>query len=630
VSTTTAGRPSSGSAGTTTFADLGVEPALCEALAEVGITSPFPIQEMTLPLALTGADIIGQARTGTGKTLGFGLPLLQRIDTAGRLQALVVVPTRELCLQVAEDLAQAGRRKGVKVVALYGGKAMQPQIDALGDGAHLVVGTPGRLLDLCRRGFLDLSGCRALVLDEADEMLDLGFLPDVEQLVERTSAERQTLLFSATMPSQIVALARRYMTKPTFMRADVETVHIAPKTRQFFFSCHRMDKPAVLARILQTPDRGLCVVFCRTKRMADILAEELRERDVAAQAIHSDLRQDARERVMQKFRDGSVTVLCATEVAARGLDIDDVTHVVNYDCPDDEKMYLHRIGRTGRAGADGVAVTLAVWNELPRLDMIRRELDIDVEVHEVFSTSPLLDELFDLPPREQRAKVASPPPRAARDGRSGRRAARGSAPEPAPAAPTAERDASAPDAPAQDADQQDAGGSRRRTRTRTRRGDAPAPAATAGDTGDTGAIGDPDAQDADRIAEGPEDEGGRRRRRSRRGRGGRGAGVSPAEAPADEVSADRSTADEGAADGAATGATGRRERDRDRGQRRGADRSTRARGDGRDRGDGARGRDRDRDRGQGRRGPKAPVDHLTARGEGRPRLRRPLEVLHLP
>ncbi|HUG86287.1 MAG TPA: DEAD/DEAH box helicase, partial [Euzebya sp.] len=356
-----------------TFADFGVDPVICDSLAEIGITSPFPIQELTLPLALSGADIIGQARTGTGKTLGFGLPLLQRVKLDGGLQVLIVVPTRELCMQVAEDLAQAGKGKRVKVVALYGGKAMQPQIDGLEAGAHVVVGTPGRLLDLSRRGHLKLGSCTGLVLDEADEMLDLGFLPDVEQLIEMCADKRQTLLFSATMPAAIVSLARRYMTKPTFMRADVEEINIAPKTKQFFFSCHRMDKPAVLARILTTPKRGLCLVFCRTKRMADTLAEELRDRDVPAQAIHSDLRQEARERALQKFREGKTTVLCATEVAARGLDIDSVSHVVNYDCPDDEKMYLHRIGRTGRAGADGVAITFAVWNEIPRLEMIRRE-----------------------------------------------------------------------------------------------------------------------------------------------------------------------------------------------------------------------------------------------------------------
>jgi len=395
------------STATRSFMDLGVEQTISDALAAAGISSPFPIQELTLPLALSGADIIGQARTGTGKTLAFGIPLLSRVDPdLGSVQALVIVPTRELCLQVTGDLNQAGVRKGVDVVAVYGGRAMEPQVEAIAAGAPVVVGTPGRLLDLLRRGTLRLGAVTTLVLDEADEMLDLGFLPDVQQLIEATAPARQTLLFSATMPSQVVALARRYMTKPTFLRADVEEVHLAPETTQHFFSCHRMDKPAVLARILQSPAMGLCVVFTRTKRMADILAEDLRERGVAAAPLHSDLRQEARERAMERFRSGKLTVLVATEVAARGLDISDVTHVVNYDCPDDEKMYLHRIGRTGRAGAAGVAITLALWNELARLEMIKRALDISVETHEVFSTSPILDELFALPAREARQTPA--------------------------------------------------------------------------------------------------------------------------------------------------------------------------------------------------------------------------------
>ncbi len=392
------------------FADFGVNERICSALTSAGITSPFPIQEITLPLALSGADLIGQARTGTGKTLAFGIPLLQAADPADRrTTALVVVPTRELCLQVRDDLAAAGADKGVPVVAVYGGKAIDAQIDAIAAGAPVVVGTPGRLLDLLGRGALDLSTVTALVLDEADEMLDLGFLPDVERLIQATAAQRQTLLFSATMPSAVVSLARRYMNKPTFLRADVEEVRIAPETEQYFFSCHRMDKPAVLARILQTPGRGRCVVFSRTKRMADILAEDLRERGLVAAPIHSDLRQDARERAMAKFRTGAIDVLVATEVAARGLDISDVSHVVNYDCPDDEKMYLHRIGRTGRAGAAGVAITLALWNELARLEMIKKTLGIAAETHEVFSTSPLLDELFDLPAR---TAARAPAPRA--------------------------------------------------------------------------------------------------------------------------------------------------------------------------------------------------------------------------
>ncbi len=381
-----------------TFEDLGVDTAVVKALANAGITEPFPIQQLSLPMALTGADLIGQARTGTGKTLAFGIPLVQRVDPhAGHTQALVVVPTRELCLQVHDDLVTAGATRKVRIVAAYGGRAIEPQSEAIAAGAPIVVGTPGRLLDLCRRRLLDLSRVTALVLDEADEMLDMGFLPDVEQLIERCPSQRQTLLFSATMPSEVVRLARRYMDKPTFMRSEVEQLRIGPQTRQHFFACHRLDKPAVVARILGAPGRGRTLIFTRTKRMADVLASELRDRKIDAGVIHSDLRQDARERSLARFRSGTHDVLCATEVAARGLDIDQVTHVINYDCPDDERMYLHRIGRTGRAGAEGVAITLAVWNELARLDMIKRALDIDQPTHEVLSTTPMLDDLFGSP-----------------------------------------------------------------------------------------------------------------------------------------------------------------------------------------------------------------------------------------
>jgi superfamily II DNA/RNA helicase len=388
------------------FSDLGVDDAVVKALADAGIFDPFPIQELSLPMGLAGADIIGQARTGTGKTLAFGIPLVQRVDpAAGFIQALVVVPTRELCLQVHDDLLIAGARREVQVVAAYGGRAIDPQSEAIAAGAAIVVGTPGRLLDLVRRRMLDLSRVTMLVLDEADEMLDMGFLPDVEQLIVECASQRQTMLFSATVPSEVVRLARRYMNKPTFMRADVQQQSVAPQMRQYFFACHRLDKPAVVARILAAPDRGRTLIFTRTKRMADVLAAELRNRDIDAGVIHSDLRQEARERALSRFRKGTQDVLCATEVAARGLDIEQVTHVINYDCPDDERMYLHRIGRTGRAGAAGVAVTLAVWNELARLEVIKRALQIDDETHEVFSTSPLLDELFGPPPKPRVAST---------------------------------------------------------------------------------------------------------------------------------------------------------------------------------------------------------------------------------
>ncbi|MEX0868925.1 MAG: DEAD/DEAH box helicase, partial [Nitriliruptoraceae bacterium] len=384
---------------TKTFRDLGVAEELCAALERTGITDAFPIQELSLPLALAGNDLIGQARTGTGKTLAFGLPLLQRIDpSTAQTQALVVVPTRELCVQVTNDL-RIGTELGVRVVSVYGGVGYDEQIDALTTGAHVVIGTPGRLIDHLNRGNLDLSNVTELVLDEADEMLDMGFLPDVERLIEAaTGTDRHTMLFSATMPTEIVRLGRRYMHQPTFTRAESQEVDTAPNVAQHFFQVHRMDKPRVLARILQAPGRKGVFVFVRTKHMADRLVTDLEELGTPAIAIHGDLRQTTRERNLDRFRSGKATVLVATEVAARGLDVTDVTHVINYDCPEDGKMYLHRIGRTARAGQEGVAITFAEHNETARLDVIRKTIGAtDTDIVEVFSTSPSLTELFDLP-----------------------------------------------------------------------------------------------------------------------------------------------------------------------------------------------------------------------------------------
>ncbi|MDX1511986.1 MAG: DEAD/DEAH box helicase, partial [Nitriliruptorales bacterium] len=375
-----------------------VDDAFVSALADQGIETAFPIQALTLPVALSGADVIGQARTGTGKTLAFGLALLQRIDPSGPTpQALVIVPTRELCLQVSNDLT-IGAARGLEIVSIYGGVGYDDQLAKLRGGAHIVVGTPGRLLDLKQRGDLDLSNVRELVLDEADEMLDMGFLPDVEQLISACPDDRHTMLFSATMPSEVVRLGRRYMNQPTFMRADQEEHETAPTVAQHFFQVHRMDKPRILARLLQAPERGGCFVFVRTKAMADRLVRDLDELGVTAVAVHGDLRQASREKNLQRFRDGKADVLVATEVAARGLDVDNVSHVVNYDCPDDEKMYLHRIGRTARAGQDGVAVTFAQFNEVERANLIRKALGLaDEPIREVFSTSDELTDLFDLP-----------------------------------------------------------------------------------------------------------------------------------------------------------------------------------------------------------------------------------------
>ncbi|MFC4082341.1 DEAD/DEAH box helicase [Amycolatopsis samaneae] len=377
-----------------TFASFGVKPEIVKALGEAGIERTFAIQALTLPLAMAGDDLIGQARTGMGKTLGFGVPLLHRVQVPGdgTPQVLVVVPTRELCIQVANDLKGAGKHLGIRTLAIYGGRPYEPQIEALRKGVDVVIGTPGRLLDLAEQQHLVLGKIRGLVLDEADEMLDLGFLPDIERILRMVPDERQTMLFSATMPGPIITLARTFLTQPTHIRAeenDAGAVH--ERTTQFVYRAHSMDKPELIARALQAEGRGLTMIFSRTKRTAQKVADELVERGFAAAAVHGDLGQGAREQALRAFRSGKVDVLVATDVAARGIDIDDVTHVINYQCPEDEKTYVHRIGRTGRAGRTGVAVTLVDWDEEPRWKLISDTLGLDLaEPVETYSSSPHL------------------------------------------------------------------------------------------------------------------------------------------------------------------------------------------------------------------------------------------------
>lgn len=394
-----------------TFADFGIHEDVVAALAAHKITHPFPIQAMTLPVALDGHDIIGQAKTGTGKTLGFGIPILEgvtspkdagfaQLEAPGKPQALAVAPTRELAVQVAQDLTRAAAKRGIRILTVYGGRAYEPQIDALRDGVEVVVGTPGRLIDLAEKGYLSLAHARMVVLDEADEMLDLGFLPDVEKLLSQTPAGRQTMLFSATMPGAVVALARSYMTQPTHIRAisEDDQGHTVAAVEQFVFRAHAMDKVEMLSRIMQSRDRGLSIVFTRTKRTAAKVADDLADRGFAAAAIHGDLGQGAREQALRAFRNGKVDILVATDVAARGIDVEAVTHVVNFQCPEDEKTYLHRIGRTGRAGATGVAVTFVDWDDLHRWVQINKALDLGIPApEETYSSSPHLFSQLDIP-----------------------------------------------------------------------------------------------------------------------------------------------------------------------------------------------------------------------------------------
>ncbi len=401
------------------FSDFPIREEIVAALEAVGITRTFAIQELTLPIALAGNDLIGQARTGTGKTLGFGVPLLNQLELPGVKgappQALVVAPTRELAVQVAGDLTAASRQLGARVLTIYGGRAYEPQTTALKRGVDLVVGTPGRLLDLAQQGHLRLGSVRILVLDEADEMLDLGFLPDIEKLLARLPAQRQTMLFSATMPGPIVALARKFLSQPVQIRAEQRSDD-APAIEhvdQFAYRAHALDKTELLARVLQARGRGLTMIFTRTKRTAAKVADDLLDRGFAAAAVHGDLGQGAREQALRAFRSGKVDVLVATDVAARGLDVEGVTHVINYQAPEDDKNYIHRIGRTARAGASGTAITLVDWDEVPRWRMICDALGLPFhEPPETYSTSEHLFLELDIPadagptlPRAERTRA---------------------------------------------------------------------------------------------------------------------------------------------------------------------------------------------------------------------------------
>ncbi|MCL1923844.1 MAG: DEAD/DEAH box helicase [Propionibacteriaceae bacterium] len=398
-----------------TFADLGINDSCVAALEAAGITSPFPIQRQAIPIAMKGTDLIGQARTGTGKTLAFGLPILEQLTLPApdtRPQALIMCPTRELAIQVNDSLTIASSGMGVNLLTVYGGVGYEPQLDQLAKGVDIIVGTPGRLLDLVDRRKLDLSGVRFLVLDEADEMLDLGFLPDVEKLIARTSTDRQTMLFSATMPTAIMTLARTHLNQPINIRAESSAEQsTVPETTQFVYQAHDLDKPAIVGKLLQTEDASRVMIFCTTKRDVQRLTDDLKDRGFSVTCIHGDLSQSVRERSLTRFREGRAQAIVCTDVAARGIDVDNVTHVINYACPDDEKTYVHRIGRTGRAGRKGIAVTFIEWSEIPRWKTINRALDLDfADPMEAYSTTPEL--LSDLGiPEGATGRLKDPAPR---------------------------------------------------------------------------------------------------------------------------------------------------------------------------------------------------------------------------
>jgi superfamily II DNA/RNA helicase len=407
-----------------TFADLPLRKETIDALHEHGFTSPFPIQEMVMPIALADGDVIGQAKTGTGKTLAFGIPVIERViapndpdwptlANQGDPQVLIVVPTRELCVQVTKDIEELSFNRGIRTLAVYGGRAFEPQIEALQGGVEIIVGTPGRLLDLYRQGQLKLKNVSRVVLDEADEMLDLGFLPDVEKIFTSTPARQQTMLFSATMPGDIIALARRFMNQPVHIRTqdNEDEGAVVSRIKQHVIRAHAMDKIEMLARILQANGRGPTIVFCRTKRTAQKTSDELVERGFRAATIHGDLGQSAREKALNDFKAGKSDVLIATDVAARGIDIDGITHVINYQCPEDDKTYVHRIGRTARAGADGIAVTFVDWDDMARWKMIDTALKLGLpEPVETYSSSEHLYEMLNIPAGSQGSlkKVRAP------------------------------------------------------------------------------------------------------------------------------------------------------------------------------------------------------------------------------
>lgn len=377
---------------TTTFDALGVATDLTGALAERGITTAFPIQELTIADALAGRDVCGKAKTGSGKTLAFGLPVLQMVKKAEsrKPRAIILVPTRELATQVSEDLAPVGAVRDLEVAAIYGGADIEKQIKTIRRGVEVIAATPGRMIDLIDRKELDLDDVGIVVLDEADRMADMGFMPQVEWILRHIPGDHQTLLFSATLDGVVQVLIDRYQADPVRHEVASDGVTVEELTQRFL-RVHQMDKVKVTAAISRSGTRTL--VFSRTKRGADKLVEQLGKEGVNAGAIHGDLRQNLRERSLADFGSGKLDVLVATDVAARGIHVDDINVVIHYDPPEDHKAYLHRSGRTARAGEFGLVVTLLLWDQELEVRRLQKRLGVDQPMHEVFSNNPVLADL---------------------------------------------------------------------------------------------------------------------------------------------------------------------------------------------------------------------------------------------
>ncbi len=370
------------------FGELVLDKKIVTALRDMGFEEPSPIQAQAIPSALEGKDVIGQAQTGTGKTAAFGIPIIQGINERKKIEALIMSPTRELAVQVAEEVSNIGKTKHIKVLPVYGGQPIERQIRSLKRGIQVVIGTPGRLLDHIRRGTINLEHVRYLVLDEADEMLDMGFIDDMEEIIKHIPSERQTMLFSATMPLPILSLTKKYMRAPKLVTVSKEELTV-PLIEQYYFETR--DKVEGLSRLLDAEIDGRLIIFCRTKKGVDNLSSSLQSRGYSAEGLHGDLSQNQRDRVMKKFREGSLDILIATDVAARGLDIENVNYVINYDIPQDPESYVHRIGRTGRAGNTGVAMTFITPREFRQLKLIEKVAKTKIKRRELPTVGDVLE-----------------------------------------------------------------------------------------------------------------------------------------------------------------------------------------------------------------------------------------------